>query len=61
MATRTLFRTIDREVGRETGDSFLEADREWHLDVRAALRLRPRRLTFSSRAAKKIGKDVAEA
>src|SRR5829696_6979466 len=61
VATRTLLRTIDRDVCSYAVDCFFKRKRQRHLDVGATLRLWPRRLLLFRRApTKQIRKDVAE-
>src|SRR6266571_2805421 len=61
MTTRTLFRSIDCEIGCETCYRFFKTQRKRHLNIRAALRLWPRCFALSFCAAKQISEDVAEA
>src|SRR5689334_15785139 len=61
VATRTLLRTIDREVRRQPLDRFFKRETERHLDVSASLRLRPwRLLLFRCATAEQVSKDIAK-
>src|SRR5829696_8573262 len=61
IATRTLLRTIDRDVGGYSFDRFFKRKRERHLNVIAPLRLWPRRLfLFRCATTKQVRKYVAE-
>src|SRR5258706_16044136 len=60
MTTRALIRSLHRDAGSKSGNRFFESERKRHLNIRAFLRLWPRRFAFCFSAAKQIGKDIPE-